>query len=256
MKQAKVIAVANHKGGVGKTTTVVSLGTILGKTHRVLLVDLDPQQSLTLSILKDDPGEDNIYPSLIGNTNVLPILKAGNVDIVPSSLNLSLAEFQMVSMLARERRLSDLLEPIKENYDYIFLDCPPSLGVLTLNALTAADKVIIPLIPELLPLKGLSTIEDMVERIKKSLNPNLSISGILITRSEQTKIHKTLEAKLRQQLGDMVFTSRIRKNISIAEAPTNKKGIVEYDPLSNGAADYTAFAKEFESRFETNNNNK
>ena len=127
MKQAKVIAVANHKGGVGKTTTVVSLGTILGKTHRVLLVDLDPQQSLTLSILKDDPEEDNIYPSLIGNTNVLPILKAGNVDIVPSSLNLSLAEFQMVSMLARERRLSDLLKPIKENYDYIFLDCPPSL---------------------------------------------------------------------------------------------------------------------------------
>ena len=112
MKQAKVIAVANHKGGVGKTTTVVSLGTILGKTHRVLLVDLDPQQSLTLSILKDDPEEDNIYPSLIGNTNVLPILKAGNVDIVPSSLNLSLAEFQMVSMLARERRLSFLMKTI------------------------------------------------------------------------------------------------------------------------------------------------
>lgn len=255
MRQTKVIAIANHKGGVGKTTTVVSLGTILGKTHKVLLVDLDPQQSLTLSILKEDPGDNNIYPALIGEIDTLPIMKAGNVDLVPSSLNLSLAEFQMVSMMARERRLTNLLESIKDNYDYILLDCPPSLGVLTLNALTAADSVIVPLIPELLPLKGLSTIEDLIARIKKSLNPKLNISGILITRSEQTKIHKTLEGKLRQQLGNMVFTSKIRKNISIAEAPTNKKSIVEYDPLSNGAADYTAFAKEFEKRFETNSIN-
>ena len=255
MKQTKVIAIANHKGGVGKTTTVVSLGTILGKTHKVLLVDLDPQQSLTLSILKEDPGDNNIYPALIGEIDTLPIMKAGNVDLVPSSLNLSLAEFQMVSMMARERRLTNLLESIKDNYDYILLDCPPSLGVLTLNALTAADSVIVPLIPELLPLKGLSTIEDLIARIKKSLNPKLNISGILITRSEQTKIHKTLEGKLRQQLGNMVFTSKIRKNISIAEAPTNKKSIVEYDPLSNGAADYTAFAKEFEKRFEINSIN-
>lgn len=248
MKQAKVIAVANHKGGVGKTTTVASVGTILARNHKVLLVDLDPQMNLTLSLARDIDGNRSIYLPLIGKEDTLPIISTGNLDLVPSSLDLSMAEFEMVSMMAREQRLSRLIEPYKEKYDYIFLDCPPSLGILTYNALTAADTIIIPLVPELLPLKGLGTINSLVSKMKAALNSKLTITGVLLTRTEQTKIHNTLEKKLRGQLGDLVFATKIRKNISVAEAPTDKKSIVDYDPSSNGAADYTAFTKELERR--------
>ena len=247
MKQAKVIAVANHKGGVGKTTTVASVGTILARNHKVLLVDLDPQMNLTLSLVRNT-NRESIYDSLVGRQDELPVMSAGTIDLVPSSLELSKAEFEMVSMMAREQRLTHLLEPLRKEYDYIFLDCPPSLGILTFNALTAADSVIIPLVPELLPLQGLGTIDSLVRKMKAALNSKLTITGILLTRTEQTKIHNTLEKKLRSQLGDLVFSTKIRKNISVAEAPTDKKSIVDYDPSSNGAADYTAFTKELETR--------
>lgn len=247
MKQAKVIAVVNHKGGVGKTTTVASVGTILARNHKVLLVDLDPQMNLTLSLVKDTGGE-SIYETLVGKRARMPILSVGNLDLVPSSLRLSMAEFEMVSMMAREQKLSRLLEPLREEYDYIFLDCPPSLGILTFNALAAADTIIIPLVPELLPLQGLGTIDSLVHKMQSVLNPRLTITGILLTRTEQTKIHCTLENKLRGQLGDLVFSTKIRKNIAVAEAPTNQKSIVDYDPSSNGAVDYTAFTSELEAR--------
>ncbi|MGM9777382.1 MAG: ParA family protein, partial [Prevotella sp.] len=188
MKQAKVIAVANHKGGVGKTTTVASVGTILARNHKVLLVDLDPQMNLTLSLVRNT-NRESIYDSLVGKQDELPVMSAGTIDLVPSSLELSKAEFEMVSMMAREQRLTHLLEPLRKKYDYIFLDCPPSLGILTFNALTAADSVIIPLVPELLPLQGLGTIDSLVRKMKAALNSKLTITGILLTRTEQTKIH-------------------------------------------------------------------
>lgn len=257
MAQTKIISIANHKGGVGKTTTTASMGSILAaKGYKVLLIDLDAQANLTGSLLKGEVSA-SIYNAMTGSQpSTLPIYrvhKKMELDLVPASLQLAQADLELSSMIARERILADLLADYKGRYDYIIMDCPPSLGLMTLNAITASDHVIIPLVAEVLPFNGLTMISDFVSMLKKKLNPAVDILGILITRWEATNLSKQIEYGLRKQLGDKVFTTKIRKNVTIAQAPLEATNIVEYDPKSNGAIDYQAFTEEFLERMKTIN---
>lgn len=255
-KQATIISFANHKGGVGKTTTTASIGSIfasLGK--RVLLVDMDAQSNLTSSLLKGEQADRTIYDALTascrGESYRLTIFSiAENLDIVPSSLRLASADLELASVMAREHILTDILQEKKAEYDYILIDCPPSLGLLTLNAVTASDLVVIPLLAEVLPFQGLTMISDFIRMVKQKLNPKIEIAGILLTRWEKSNLSKQIETGLRAKLGDKVFLTKIRKNIKVAEAPLEAINIVDYDPKSNGAVDYRAFAEELLSKTE------
>ncbi len=242
--KTRIISFSNHKGGVGKTTTTASVGTILAsKKHNVLLIDLDAQANLTAS-LYDGEVENSIYTALIGKSE-LPIIKLNKyLDLVPASLQLAMADLELASVMAREKILSELLEKVADKYEYILIDCPPSLGLLTLNALTASTDIIIPMVAEILPFKGLTMINDFVSMVQQRLNPNAHVSGIIITRWETTNLSKTIEEKLRENLGDIVFKTKIRKNVSLAEAPLENKNIAEYAPKSSGAEDYKALVNE------------
>ena len=243
--KTKIIAFGNHKGGVSKTTTTASVGSILAsKGYEDLVIDLDAQANLTVSLLKDEP-EESIYNALTGKSSTLPIIPVSeHLSIVPASLQLAMAELELTSAISREKILSELLEPIKANYDFILIDCPPSLGLLTLNAFTASNEIIIPLVAEVLPFKGLTMINNFISQVQHRLNPSAHVSGILIARWETTKLTREIEKRLRQQLGDLVFQTKIRKNITIAEAPLQSINIVEFDPKCNGAQDYQAFTEE------------
>ena len=253
-KQVKIISFANHKGGVGKTTTTASVGSILASMgKKVLLVDMDAQSNLTTSLLKDNQVDQTIYDALSASCRgtayslaIYPI--AENLDIVPSSLRLASADLELSSVMAREHILADILRGKKADYDYILIDCPPSLGLLTLNAVTASDLVVIPLLAEVLPFQGLTMISDFVRMVKQKLNSKIEITGILLTRWEKSNLSRQIEDGLRAKLGDKVFRTKIRKNIKIAEAPLEAVNIVDYDPKSNGAADYKAFVGELLDR--------
>lgn len=247
--KTRVISFGNHKGGVGKTTTTASVGSILAaKGYHVLVIDLDAQANLTVSLLKQEP-EDSIYYALTGRRKTLPIISiTEHLSIVPSSLQLAMAEMELTAAISREKILSELLEPVKDDFDFILIDCPPSLGLLTLNAFTASDDIIIPLIAEVLPFKGLTMINDFINQVQHRLNPKAHISGILIARWESTKLTREIESRLRGQLGDLVFRTKIRKNITVAEAPLESKNIVDFDPKCNGAQDYKDFTEEILSR--------
>ncbi len=176
---------------------------------------------------------------------MLPIVSiTEDLSIVPSSLQLATAEMELTAAISRERILAGLLDPIKEQYDFILIDCPPSLGLLTLNAFTASTEIIIPLVAEVLPFKGLTMINRFTQQVKSLLNPSVYILGILLTRWEATNLSKQIEEGLREELDDKIFDTKIRKNITIAEAPLESKNIMEYAPKSNGAADYQAFTHE------------
>ena len=249
-KKAKIISFANHKGGVGKTTTTASVGSILASMgNKVLVVDMDAQSNLTSSLLQTEQADLTIYDALSASCRgkgyrlgIYPI--EDNLDIVPSSLRLASADLELSSVMAREHILADVLQEKLADYDYILIDCPPSLGLLTLNALTASDLIVIPLLAEVLPFQGLTMINDFIRMVKQKLNPNIETAGILLTRWEKSNLSKQIEAGLRSKLGDSVFKTKIRKNIKIAEAPLEAVNIVEYDPKSNGAADYRAFVEE------------
>ena len=250
MKKTRIITFANHKGGVGKTTTTASVGTILSKEDKkVLLIDLDAQANLTHSIAAKSSIERTIYDALIGEVSKensqLPIYPINNnLDIVPADLALANTDLQLSAAMARERILERLLKQVSSQYDYILIDCPPSLGILTLNSIVASDTVIIPLVAEVLPFQGLTMIKDFIEMIKENINPNVSIGGILLTRWENSNLSKQIEEGLREQREIKVYNTKIRKNIKVAEAPLECVNIVEYAPKSNGAIDYMSYTKE------------
>ena len=241
----KIIAFANHKGGVGKTTTTASVGSILAsKGFKVLLIDLDAQANLTYSMKHLPDVYQSIFNILVLNESPEPYNVSKNLDLIPSSQELAMVDIQLSSVIARERVLSRALSPIKENYDFILMDCPPSLGVLTLNACTFATDIIIPLIAEVLPFKGLAMINEFISNVRECLNPEAHVSGVLITRWEKTKLTSGIEQELRSSWGDLIFKTKIRKNVTIAEAPLESSNIIEYAPKSNGAADYLSFTEE------------
>lgn len=246
---SRTIAVTNHKGGVGKTTSVVSIGAILAaKGYRTLLVDLDAQANLTTSLLQAEP-ERTVYASLKERT-ALPVMGVKeNLSLVPSSLDLAGIELEIGGAISREYILKDLLEPLAKDYDYILLDCAPSLGLLTINAFVAASDIIIPLTAEALPFKGLTKLQGFIAMVQKRLNPGLRLSGIVITRWMRKKLSQIVEEQLRERYGDLVFKTRIRENVSLAEAPLSGRDITDYAPRSNGAEDYQSLTEEVISRF-------
>lgn len=245
---ANIIAIANHKGGVGKTTSVANIGAALArKGKRTLLIDLDAQQNLTFFFLKDEV-EVSIYDALTGKA-ALPIIQIKeNLYLTPSSIDLARAELDLSARIAREGILKNLLQPIAQDYDFILLDCPPSLGIVTYNALVAANALYITLTAEALPYKGLTMLEDVVGEIQ-ALNRELSISGVFITRYNNRNLNNIVVEQIRERYGSKVFSTKIRENIALAEAPLEGEDIFTYAPDSNGAKDYDSLTEEILSRW-------
>lgn len=241
---ARKIAVANHKGGVGKTTSVAALGSALAaKGRRTLLVDLDAQANLTTSFLAVEP-EETIYDSF-KDGKPLPVVRLReNLDLVASSLDMAGAELDLSSRYSREYILRKLIKPVEQEYDYILFDCPPSLGLVTINGLVAATELYIPLTAEALPSRGLAKLTNIVQMVRENLNEDLRLSGVIITRWEGTNLSKMVEEQLRSIFKETIFQTRIRKNVAIAEAPLYAKDVITYAPDSNGAKDYRALAEE------------
>lgn len=247
--KAKVITIANHKGGVGKTTSTASLGvalSILG--NRVLLIDLDAQQNLSFTLTKNEDPDASVYDTLVKDTDLPVVNVREKVDLVPASLDLARAEIDMATKIAREGILKAALEEHIENYDYILIDCPPSLGIVTTNALVASDELYIPLTAEALPLKGMTMLDDVVREVKKRVNPNLSLGGVFFTRYNNRNLNKEVVKMIEERYGNLVFRTKIRENIALAEMPLSGQSIFEYDPKSNGAIDYMNLAKELIAR--------
>lgn len=248
---SKTIAIANHKGGVGKTTTAAALGVALSRRgKRVLLIDLDSQTNLSTMFIPDEELETRsvtIYEALTQG-EPLPMEEVRpNLFLSPASLDLALAEIELTGRVARESILSSLIAPIRESYDYILIDCPPFLGLLTTNAFFAADEVYIPLTAEALPLKGVQRLQGAIEEIGKA-NKRTKLGGILITRYNNRNLNKEVEEAIRSAFGNIVFATRIRENISVAEAPNYGTDLFDYDSSSAGAKDYAALAEEIENR--------
>ncbi len=241
----RIISISNHKGGVGKTTSVVNIGAGLANLgKKVLLIDVDPQANMTVS-LGVEPTGDTIYEALKGETELKPINIYENLDIVPSTLDLSGAEIELSSEPGREYILQELVEPFKDKYDFIIYDCPPSLGLLTVNAFTAAEEVIIPIQPHYLAIKGLSKILEVVNKIKKRLNRKLEITGVFVTMFDKRKVlHKDVLDTIVLYFENRVFKTKIRENIALAEAPSKGLDIFRYDKQSNGTFDYKMLCKE------------
>lgn len=237
-----IISISNHKGGVGKTTSTVNIGVGLkNEGKKVLLVDLDPQANLTQS-LGIQFGGKTIYNAMKGDA--LPIVTAA-VDVVPSSLDLAAIESELASKIARESVLKKLLAPYKDKYDYILIDCPPSLGILTINAFAASDEIFIPLQAEYLALSGLSKMMDIMELIRSELNPNLKIGGIFLTQFDNRRVlNRNILEGVKEQFPKDVFKSIIRENVSLAEAPISQRHIYDYSSRSKGAEDYMSLVTE------------
>lgn len=241
----RIISLINHKGGVGKTTTTLNLGKALAiEGKRVLVIDIDPQANLSQSVGIDNPPQ-SIYETLC-NDIPLPIRNVSeNFDIVPAELGLSTAEIQLqAEQVTGYFKLAGALELVVEDYDYILIDCPPSLGTLTINALLASNEIIIIIEPQYLAIKGLTTILDLHQKLKKSLNKTLSIAGFLFTQVNKTVISKNIMEQVRTKYKDLVFKTIIRQNVKITEASASKKDIFAYDAECSGAIDYLEFAKE------------
>ena len=246
---ARIITIESHKGGVGKTTSTATLGVALAiRGKRVLLIDLDAQQNLSFTLTQNEDPERSVYDALVKD-EPLPIVSVReNLDLVPASLELARAEIDMATKIAREGILKSLLEEHAGNYDYILIDCPPSLGIVTTNALVASDELFIPLTAEALPLKGLTMLDDVVNEVRKRVNPNLKLGGVFFTRFNNRKLTKEVVAMIENRYADKVFKTKIRENIALAEMPLSGESIFEYDPKSNGAADYKALAEEILAR--------
>jgi len=247
----KIISLLNHKGGVGKTTSTINIGAglvELGK--KVLLIDLDPQANLSLSL--GIPRQPNtIYEALRGESELEPFNFRENFDVVMSTLDLSGAEMELINEAGREYILKELFEPIKDDYDFIIIDCPPSLGLLTLNALAASDFVYIPLQTQFLALQGLAKIKQVIDKVKFRLNKNLEIGGVIATMYDSRKIlNRDVVDTIKKYFGEKVFDTLIRDNVSLAEAPSQRTDIFNYNRSSIGAQDYMSLCHEILVRIE------
>ena len=244
-----VIAITNHKGGVGKTTSAINIGAGLCKLgKRVLLIDLDPQANLSQSLgIKDPPA--TIYGAIRGEYPLQPVTVQKRLDVVPSTLDLSGAEIELSNETGREYILRELLEPLKGSYDFVIIDSPPSLGLLTINALTSADTILIPLQAQYLALQGLTKLLEIVEKIQRRLNKELRIGGVFITQYDSRKIlNRNVVDTIQAHFKDTVFNTKIRDNVALAEAPTRGEDIFRYNPTSYGAVDYLELCREIVKR--------
>src|SRR5918911_4484758 len=243
----QVIALANQKGGVAKTTTTLNLGVALAERgKRVLCVDLDPQSNLTMSQgIDPDDLERTMFDVLVHKTPIEEVIQHREIDLAASSIDLAGAELALSSMIGRERALQKALLPVRGRYDFVLIDTPPSLGLLTINALTAADGVIVPVQCEYLSLRGLIQLENTLAMIRDNLNPDVRIRGILPTMFDGRTLHAREAVEILQEnFGDLVFKTRIRKTVRYAEAPVRGSSILKYDPTGPAAEAYRSLAKE------------
>jgi chromosome partitioning protein len=244
---AKVIAFANQKGGVAKTTTTLNLGVAFAESgNRVLAIDLDPQGNLTMSQgWNPDEIERSMFDVLVHKLPITEIIRQGEIDVAVASIDLAGAELALSSMIGRERALQKAVQPILADYDFIMIDTPPSLGLLTINAFVAATGVIVPVQCEYLSLRGLVQLENTLTMIRENLNPEVSIQGILPTMYDARLLHSREAVEILQEnFGELVLDTRIRKTIRFAEAPVKGQSVLKYDPSGEAAAMYRDLAKE------------
>jgi chromosome partitioning protein len=245
--KAKVIAFTNQKGGVAKTTTTLNLAAaFVERGNRVLCVDLDPQANLTMSQgIDPDSLEVSMYDVLVHHVSLREVIRRREVDIACASIDLAGAEIAMSTMIGRERSLMKGLAPVKEDYDFVFIDTPPSLGLLTINALTASDKVIVPVQCEYLSMRGLIQLQNTLSMVREELNPDIEIEGILPTLVDNRTVHaKEAIEILEENFGERVFASRINKTVRFAEAPVKGMSVLKYDPDGKAAYAYRQLAEE------------
>ena len=247
---SRVIAIANQKGGVGKTTTSINLGASLAAAEmKALLVDCDPQANASSGLgLRKDPRRQSLYHLILGQVSIEKLIQPTELeglDLVPSDRNLVGAAVELFTLEKREFKLKEGLQPVLDKYDFILLDCPPSLDILTVNALTAASTLLIPIQCEYFALEGVSEMLDTLIRIRRNLNPDLKVEGIVLTMfDERTKLSHQVVQDLREYFGEQVFKTVIPRNIRLAEAPSHGKPILLYDIRSRGAESYLELAKE------------
>ena len=256
----KIIAIANQKGGVGKTTTAVNLSTILAKRgKKVMLIDADPQGNGTSGLGIDKDVELSLYDVLISDVDIMSTLQdtcVKTLKVCPSNMNLAGAEVELVNLMSREQRLKEKLDVVKEDFDYILIDCPPSLGLITLNAFTASDSVLIPVQCEYYALEGLGQLINTINLVKKHLNKNLEIEGAVLTMYDiRTNLSNQVVKEVKRYFGDKVYKTVIPRNIKLSEAPSFGMPISLYDPKSKGARCYDKLAKEVLNNTKKQENN-